>query len=117
MTYPDDMRGEIRGALAGEILYVDLDSGRMWTEPTAKYAKRWIGGQMLNSYLLHKEVSVGTKWSDPENVLIFGAGALVGTLVPAACRLSVETINVFSGGKGSANVGGNLGPDAEIRGL
>ena len=59
MTYTDEMRGEIRGALAGEILYVDLESGRMWTEPTPKYAGSWIGGQMLNSYLLYKEVSVG----------------------------------------------------------
>ena len=117
MAYPDEMRGEIRGALAGKILYVDLGSGRMWTEPTAKYAKRWIGGQMLNSYLLYKEVSIGTKWSDPENVLIFGVGALVGTLVPAACRLSVETINVFSGGKGSANVGGNFGPMLKFAGF
>lgn len=117
MTYPDEIRGEIRGGLAGKILYVELNSGKMWTEETSKYAKRWIGGQMLNSYLLFKEIPLGTKWSDDENVLIFGAGALGGTLVPAACRTSVDTINVFSGGKGSANMGGNFGPMLKFAGF
>ena len=108
MDFSDEMRGEIRGGLAGKILRVDLSSGIVTTEPTVKYAKRWIGGQMLNSWILLSEVPVGTKWSDPENLLIFGAGALGGTLVPSSCRTSVDTINVFSGGKGSANMGGNL---------
>lgn len=30
---------EIKGCLAGKILRVDLTSGKIWTEPTEKYAR------------------------------------------------------------------------------
>lgn len=116
MEFSDEIR-EIKGGLSGKILRVDLTHGELSTEDTEKYAKRWIGGQMLNSWLLLSETPVGTKWSDPENPLIFAAGALGGTLVPAACRTSVDTINVFSGGKGSANMGGNFAPMLKFAGF
>jgi len=62
------------------------------------------------------EISSQMKWYDPGNLLCFGVGTLVGTLVPAACRVDVSTINVFSGGKGSANVGGFWGPELKYAG-
>ena len=106
-----------RGALAGKILRVDLGSGKITTEGTEKYAKEWIGGRAINSAILLEELDPKTKWSDPENLLIFGAGALVGTPSPGACRTSIETKNVFSGGKGSANVGGHFGPELKYSGF
>jgi aldehyde:ferredoxin oxidoreductase len=108
---------KIRGGLAGKILRVDLSREKTWTEDTEKYARDWIGGRAINSWLLLQEMNSETKWSDPENLLIFGAGALVGTLAPGACRLSIETKNVFSGGKGSANVGGHFGPEMKYAGF
>lgn len=117
MSFTDEMRGEVAGALAGRILRVDLTTRAIHMEPTEPYAKRWIGGQMLNSWLLLSETPLGTTWSDAANPLIFGAGALGGTLVPSACRTSVDTINVFSGGKGSANMGGNFGPMLKFAGF
>lgn len=108
---------KIRGGLAGKILRVDLTREKTWTEDTEEYARDWIGGRAINSWLLLQEMAVGTKWSDSENPLIFGAGALVGTLTPGACRLSIETKNVFSGGKGSANVGGHFAPEMKYAGF
>ena len=117
MTFSDEMLGDIQGAITGRILRVDLSTGTITTDRTEQFAKRWIGGQMLNSWLLLSETPRGTRWSDPGAPLIFGAGALSGTLVPSACRTSVDTINVFSGGKGSANMGGNFGPMLKFAGF
>jgi aldehyde:ferredoxin oxidoreductase len=108
---------KIRGGLAGKILRVDLTQEKCWTEDTEKYAREWIGGRAINSWLLLNEMDPRTKWSDPDNPLIFGAGVLVGTLTPGACRLSIETKNVFSGGKGSANVGGHFAPEMKFSGF
>jgi len=107
----------VRGGLAGEILRVDLSSGKVSTEDTKKYASRFIGGRAINSFILLNEMSPETKWSDPENMLIFGVGCLVGTLAPGACRVSVDTKNAFNNGKGSANFGGHFGPELKYAGF
>ena len=107
----------IKGGLAGKILRVDLSTGKTWAEETERYAREFIGGRAINSLILLNELDPKTKWSDPENLLIFGVGALVGTLTPGACRVSVETKNVFNNGKGSANVGGHFGPELKYAGF
>lgn len=111
------MVSKIRGGLAGKILKVDLGIGKIQTEETEKYAHEFIGGRAINTFILFNELKRGIAWSDPENLLIFGAGALVGTLTPGACRVSIETKNVFNNGKGSANVGGHFGPELKYAGF
>lgn len=108
---------KIRGGIAGKILRVNLDSGEITTEDTEKYAKRFIGGRVINSFILLNEVDPKTKWSDAENMVIFGTGALGGTLAPGACRLTIDSINVFSNGKGSTNCGGNFAPELKFAGF
>jgi aldehyde:ferredoxin oxidoreductase len=96
---------------------VDLSNGEIWTEDTEKYAKRWIGGRGIDTWILFNEVDPEVKWSDPQNLLIFGVGALVGTLAPGACRVSVDTKNVFNNAEGSANVGGHWGAELKFAGF
>jgi aldehyde:ferredoxin oxidoreductase len=98
-------------------LRVDLGSKKITTEDTEKYAKRYIGGRAINNFILLNELAPQTKWSDPENMLIFGVGCLEGTLAPGACRVSIDTINVFNNGKGSANAGGYFGPELKYAGF
>jgi len=107
----------ISGGLAGKILRVNLTSKKISTEDTKKYAKRFIGGRAINNSILLNEMNPETKWSDPENMLIFGVGCLVGTLVPGACRVSIDTKNAFNNGKGSANVGGDFGAELKYAGF
>jgi aldehyde:ferredoxin oxidoreductase len=107
----------IDGGLAGKILWVDLTTGTMREEQTEKYANEFIGGRAINSFLLLKELPGNVTWSDPENVIIFGVGALVGTIAPGACRMSIDTVNVFNNGKGSANVGGHFGAELKFSGF
>lgn len=103
--------------LAGKILRIDLTTGKTTTENTIKYAERFIGGRAINSFILFSEISPRTLWSDPENLLIFGAGSLVGTPAPGACRMSIETKSPFSNGKGSANVGGDFAAELKYAGF
>lgn len=102
---------------AGNILRVNLTDSKIWTEPTEKYATRWIGGRSINTWILLNELNSDVKWSDPENLLTFGVGVLVGTLAPGACRVSVDTKNVFNNGIGSANVGGFFGAELKFAGF
>ena len=113
----EEIKEKIRGGIAGKILRVNLTTGEISTEDTEKYAKRFISGRAVNSLILFNEVDPRTKWSDPENLLLFGVGVLEGTPAPGCCRISIDTINVFTNGKGSANCGGNFGPELKYAGF
>lgn len=102
---------------AGNILRINLTNNKIWTEPTEKYANRWIGGRAINTWILLNELNPNVKWSDSENLLTFGIGVLVGTLAPGACRVSVDSKNVFNNGIGSANVGGFFGAELKFAGF
>jgi len=108
--------GDIKGCLAGKILRIDLSNKKIWIEETKSYAEKTLGGRGINSLIMVNEIAANVKWHDVENLLCFGVGALVGTMAPGACRVDVSTINVFSGGKGSANVGGFWGPELKYAG-
>ena len=68
----------------GTILRVDLTYGSIKREPTESYAGEFLGGKGTNAKILWDEVGPETKPLDPENRLIFGAGPLVGTIVPGS---------------------------------
>jgi len=102
---------------AGNILRVNLTNSKIWTEPTEKYANRWIGGRAINTWILLNELSPKVKWPDSENLLTFGVGSLVGTLALGACRVSVDTKNAFNNGIGSANMGGFFGAELKFSGF
>ncbi len=100
----------------GRILHVDLSVGRVHCEKTRNYSKRWIGGRAVNTWMLLNRIAPGTLWNEPENILAFGVGALVGTLASGACRMSVDTLNVYNNALGSANVGGFFGAELKFAG-
>ena len=106
----------IKGCFAGKILRIDLSNKKIWTEDTKGYAEKTLGGRGINSLIMINEIAPQVKWYDSENLLCFGVGSLVGTMTPGACRVDVSTINVFSGGKGSANVGGFWGAELKYAG-
>ena len=99
----------------GKILFVDLTAQSYHTEATAKYAE-FIGGRGINQSLLFERLAPEVDALDPEAMIILGAGPLVGTLVPGACRLAVDFKNAVSGGVGSANLGGHFAPEMKFAG-
>lgn len=103
-------------AYAGRILRVDLTRGRITTVPTARYARRFLGGRGINEWLLYQEARGVAQPFAPESPLLFGAGVLVGTAAPTASRCSVEGMNVLTGGIGSANGGGHFASELKYAG-
>lgn len=89
----------------GNLLHVDLTSGRTWSEPTEAYAPR-VGGRGLNSALLFKSLKPGTAPLGPDNVLVFSTGPIAGTIAPSSCRYNVSARSPLTGFYGDSNSGG-----------
>lgn len=101
---------------AGNILRVDLTTSRYWTEPTERYIPKFLGGRGINQWILFKELRSWVTPFEPANKICFGAGALVGTLVPGAARLNIDSKNSLTAGIGSGNSGGWLAAELKYAG-
>jgi aldehyde:ferredoxin oxidoreductase len=101
---------------AGKILRIDLSTGTVCIEPTTEYARKWLGGTGINQWILYQELKPWVTPYEPTNAIVIGAGPLVGTLVPGACRLSMASKNVFSGGVGTSSCGGHFAPELKFAG-
>ena len=103
-------------AYAGKILRVDLDSGSFSHEPTAKYAKEWLGGSGTAWWILYNEVKRWVTPYAPANRLIFSVGPLVGTLAPGGSRMSADSVNGMTLGVGTSNADSFFGPQLKYAG-
>ena len=73
------MRQDVPGGYAGNILRVDLTSGRIWREPWTPEEMRFsLGGAGLGAKILWEEVPAHVGWDHPENRLILATGPLAG---------------------------------------
>jgi len=100
----------------GKVLRLDLSRRKVSSESFSKY-RRWLGGRGVNQYLLLRDLPRGVHPFHPRNIITIGAGLLVGTGAPGDCRVSIDTKNVFTRGIGSANVGGDFGPELRFAGV
>jgi aldehyde:ferredoxin oxidoreductase len=101
---------------AGRILRVNLSDGKISEQPTADWAGFAVGGRGIGQWVLFREVEPDSGPFGPGNVISFNAGALVGTLAPTTCRLSVDTKNALTGGVCSTNSGGHFAPELKYAG-
>ncbi len=99
---------------AGKVLWVDLDSGRLREEPTAKWSE-WIGGRGLAAFLL---AFSPTLYADEpaRQPIVIAAGPLVGVGLPMGVRTAVAARNQISGGYCYSNVGGDFGTRMKMAG-
>ncbi|MGP3667348.1 MAG: aldehyde ferredoxin oxidoreductase N-terminal domain-containing protein [Candidatus Bathyarchaeota archaeon] len=75
---------------AGKILHVNLTTEKVSTEKlNLDIAKKFIGGFGLNQVLAYNYIKPHIPPLSPESFIIFGAGPLVGTLVPGAVKCVV----------------------------
>lgn len=99
-------------AYAGKVLRVNLSNGKITVEPTLKYAKEWLGGSGMAVKILYDELRSWVTPYDPANKIVFGAGTLIGTTAPAACKSTMSTLGPMTGGWASScadsYVGGQL---------
>jgi len=89
-------------AFAGKILRVNLSSGKISEEPTVKYARDWVGASGIAIKILYDELRDWVTPYDPANKLIFGAGTLLGTTAPGACKMNISSLSPVTGGWGSS---------------
>ncbi len=103
---------------AGNILRVDLTTGKVSTDPlTEQMAKSYIGGIGLGIRLLMDNSKAGTDPFSPDNPLIFAAGPLSGTMGPTAGNgYAVVSKSPATGGVGEAKAHGFFGPDLKRAG-
>ena len=97
---------DIKGCLAGKILWIDLSTTKIWTENTEEYFLKTLGGRGINSLIMLEKIDTNTQWDDLDNLLCFAAGSLVGTMAPGACRVDISTINFLMEGKVQQMLGG-----------
>ncbi len=101
----------------GQILRVDLTTGRLWDEPLDEaYARAFVGGSGLAARYIYDLVDADTDPLGPDNPLILMTGPLVGTAMPSAGRCSVCALSPLTGIWGESNTGGFVGPELRFAG-
>ncbi len=99
-------------AYAGQVLRVNLGSGSIRIESTADYAREWLGASGIAIKVLYDELRPWVTPYDPANLLVLGAGALVGTTAPGACKSNLSALGPITGGWASgmsdSHAGGQL---------
>lgn len=103
-------------AYAGKILRVNLSNGNISTEPTSRYAREWLGASGIAAKIIYDEVKPWVTPYEPENRLIIGAGALVGTMAPGASRINANSLSPMTGGWGSSNSDSRFGGELKYAG-
>lgn len=99
---------------AGKILEVDLSREKIGeAKLDEELARDFVGGRGLGVKILYDRVGPDIKPLDSENLLIFAAGPLTGTLAPASGRHCVVTKSPLTGTVFDAHSGGFWG--AELR--
>lgn len=98
---------------AGRILHVDLSSGKSHSEELPEiWARDFLGGFGINNRLAWDLIKPGIDPLSPANVIILGAGPLVGTMAPGAVRTLGTTKYPITGaiasGAGSMSFGYEL---------
>lgn len=105
-------------AYAGQILHVNLSTGKVETEPLKEeWAKEYIGGIGLGIRLLMKYSKSGTDPFSPDNPLIFVTGPLTGTMGPTAGNgYAVVSKSPATGGIAESKAHGFFGPELKRAG-
>ncbi|MDA8236130.1 MAG: aldehyde ferredoxin oxidoreductase family protein [Clostridia bacterium] len=102
----------------GKLALVNLSSGKVTITFTPRQLiEKYLGGRGLNMYYLHKLLKPGVDPLSPDNVLIFGAGLLTGTLAPNSSRINITAKSPESGILGDANIGGFFGAEMRLAGF
>ncbi len=100
-----------------KILVVDLTAKTHRDEEIDQdLARDYIGGSGLAARLLYERITPDTDPLGPGNPLLFLAGPMVGSSMPAAGRCSVSARSPLTGLWGESNTGGFLGPEMRFAG-
>ena len=94
-------------SMSGKSCRINLSNGWEKIEDYSDYFKDYIGHFAVK--LLYDELKEGTTPFDPRNIIILSCGALMGTLAPGACKLSISTMSPVTGGWGTGSSDSHVG--------
>ena len=102
---------------AGKILRVNLTTGSITTEDSAKFHK-YIGGMGIGYRIIYDEVPLTTKAYDEESKIVMAVGPLTGSGVPCSGRMNMSFLSSWSKGYSiiDAHMGGHIGPQIKYAG-
>jgi len=103
---------------AGNILHIDLAKKKTWVEELPRgLGARFLGARGINAKLLWDLIGKpGIDPFGPENVLIFGAGTLTGTVAPSSGRTTVTCKGPATGLYLKSSMGGHWGAELKFAG-
>ncbi|BHH85299.1 aldehyde ferredoxin oxidoreductase C-terminal domain-containing protein [Desulforhopalus sp. 52FAK] len=99
-----------------KLLRINIVTGETKTE-SYDSKEFLLGGRTLSSYLVSKEVTPNCDPFGKSNKLFFTIGALSGTIVSSANRLSIGSKSPLTGGIKESNAGGIVGLRMAQQGL
>ncbi len=103
--------GEIMGGMTGRVLLVDLTTRQYRVEQVDREDYlNYLGARGLAARYYERLIQPTVKPFDPENRLIFFAGPLTGTRVPAGTKFGLATKSPETGRYMCSNSSGNFGP-------
>ena len=85
--------GAVVGGWVGQILDVDLTTGKISTRDTLAYARAYLGGRALASRIAWEEIPPGVDAYDPANRIVVATGPLTGTLAPTSGRTVMTAVS------------------------
>lgn len=101
-----------------KIAYIDLSTGKVVQKPIPKEVRElYLGGRGVNMYLLYNHLKPKTDPLSRENVLLIGAGLLVGIPCLGAGRCDIAAKSPLTGALGDSNIGGFFGPELRLAGF
>ncbi len=104
-------------AWAGQILRIDLNEQEFMVEDLdPEFARDYIGAQGFATKILYDEIDPEIDGLDPENKLIFSAGAVVGTGAVTGIRSVFAAKSPLSGGIAFSNIGGYFPAEVKFAG-
>jgi len=108
------------GGWAGNVLRVDLSSGRITTEDTVEKYRDYLGGTGIGYKVLWDEVPEGISALDPDNRIVFATGPLAGTSAPCNGRTAITTLWPTCWPKhlvGTGHMGGHFAAELKYAGF
>ncbi len=102
----------------GKTLYVNIGDGTIEARPvTDDMKEKFVGGRGFGLWRLWHAVNDDTKWDDPENEIVIGAGPIGGiTTYPGSGKSLVVSLSPTTGAVIDSNVGGYFGPYVKFSG-
>jgi len=103
----------------GKILRVDLSTGQSRVEePGEKIYRQYLGGGALSLYYLLREMKPGVDPLGPENVIVFCASVLTGSMpAPGMNKYTVAAKSPLSNGFAESEAGGWWAPELKAAGF